>query len=45
MAVDITEDSVSAAKLKQELGGSSALTSVVGFAIPNEVEEDYYENE
>ena len=47
MAVEITEDSVKANKLKSELEESSEQisTHVVGFTIPNEEEEEYYEDD
>lgn len=41
MAVTITEDSVTAAKLKQELHPQiDESTSVIGFTIPDEIEDD-----
>lgn len=46
MAVKITEDSVKATKLKQSLeekGNDS--TRVVGFVIPDEIEEEDYEED
>lgn len=48
MAVIITEDSVKAMKLKKELEDSSdsgTSTRVVGFMIPDETEEDDYEED
>lgn len=48
MAVTITEDSVKAMKLKKELEKDSeegTQTRVVGFMIPNETEEEEYEED
>ncbi len=46
MAVKITEDSVKATKLKQSLEEKEKnSTRVVGFVIPDEIEEDEYEED
>ena len=47
MAVKITEDSVKATKLKQDLEdkGTNSPAHVVGFVIPDETEEEEYDDE
>lgn len=45
MAVEITEDSVKANKLKQDLEDKSDSSRAIGFMISSEEEDDEYEDE
>ena len=45
MAVKITADSVKAAKLKEALNKDGESTRVIGFALPNPIEEEEEEYE
>lgn len=45
MAVEITEDSVKASKLKKELDDFGSSTHAIGFMTSNEIEDDEEEYE